>query len=279
MNGWRPSERFALEPDPSGVWRGDVEAEVGQRYKYRITPSDGAAFEKADPFAFATEEPPATASVVADLDFEWDDAGWLAQRGERFALDAPVSIYELHLGSWRYEPGGYRALAQQLADYVVDAGFTHVELLPITEHPFYGSWGYQTTGYFAPTSRYGPPTGRSKCVRRPPPSAGCWGDPRLGPVALSRRRPRARHLRRHPSVRARRSPVSVTIPTGTAASSTTSGQRFGAFCCRAPTSGSTSTTSTVSGSTRSHRCSTATTPEPRASGSPTSTAATRTSVR
>ena len=107
--------------------------------------------------AFATEEPPATASVVANLDFEWDDAGWLAQRGERFALDAPVSIYELHLGSWRYEPGGYRALAQQLADYVVDAGFTHVELLPITEHPFYGSWGYQTTGYFAPTARYGSP--------------------------------------------------------------------------------------------------------------------------
>ena len=81
----------------------------------------------------------------------------MTSRGPRLALDAPVSIYELHLGSWRYEPGGYRAIAKQLAEYVLEMGFTHVEMLPVTEHPFYGSWGYQTTGYFAPTARYGNP--------------------------------------------------------------------------------------------------------------------------
>ncbi|MEL7158804.1 MAG: 1,4-alpha-glucan branching protein GlgB, partial [Actinomycetota bacterium] len=104
-----------------------------------------------------SEEPPATASVVAERSHRWSDAEWMAGRGARIGMGSPVSIYELHLGSWRYEPGGYRALARQLADYVTDAGFTHVELLPLTEHPFYGSWGYQTTGYFAPTARYGSP--------------------------------------------------------------------------------------------------------------------------
>ncbi len=157
MNDWAPSPASALAPDPSGVWRGEVAAEVGQRYKFRITPPDGAAFDKSDPFAFATEEPPRTASVVADRAFVWSDDEWMERRAARVALDAPVSIYEVHLGSWRYEPGGYRALARQLSDYVADAGFTHVELLPVTEHPFYGSWGYQTTGYFAPTARYGSP--------------------------------------------------------------------------------------------------------------------------
>ena len=157
MNGWKPTPESALEPDPSGVRRGRVEASVGQRYKYRIIPEQGHPLDKADPFAFATEEAPATASVIWDLEFDWNDDEWMRDRGLRSALDAPMSIYEVHLGSWRYEPGGYPAIAAQLAEYATDMGFTHVEVLPLAEHPFYGSWGYQTTGYFAPTARYGTP--------------------------------------------------------------------------------------------------------------------------
>jgi 1,4-alpha-glucan branching enzyme len=159
MNGWDPESGSYLLPDPSGVWRGTLPASAGQRYKYRITTREGNAVDKADPFAFATEEPPATASVIWDGAHAWGDGEWMAQRGEKTALDAPVSIYEVHLGSWRYEPGGYGAIARQLADYVTDLGFTHVEVLPVAEHPFYGSWGYQSTGYFAPTARYGRPEG------------------------------------------------------------------------------------------------------------------------
>jgi 1,4-alpha-glucan branching enzyme len=156
-NGWTPG-RDELEPDPSGVWRGRIGGMgAGARYKFAVVDAGGAVREKADPCAFRSEEPPATASVVADLSYVWDDAGWMEVRAARQAHDAPVSIYELHLGSWRYEPGGYRAIAAQLADYVADLGFTHVELLPVTEHPFYGSWGYQTTGYFSASSRYGAP--------------------------------------------------------------------------------------------------------------------------
>ena len=158
FNGWRPGPMSALAPDPSGVWRGVLSrVEIGDVYKYRIVDADGQVHEKADPFGFAHEEPPRTGSVVADLSHDWGDEEWMRTRGPRLAHDAPVSIYEVHLGSWRYEPGGYRALAVQLAEYAAKLGFTHVELLPITEHPFYGSWGYQTTGYFAPSARYGGP--------------------------------------------------------------------------------------------------------------------------
>ena len=131
--------------------------ESASRYKYRIVTTSGAVLDKSDPFAFATEEPPRTASVITNLDYEWGDGDWMAQRAARNRFDAPISMYEVHLGSWRYEPGGYRALAVQLADYLERTGFTHVELMPVMEHPFYGSWGYQTTGYFAPTARYGTP--------------------------------------------------------------------------------------------------------------------------
>ena len=157
FNDWRTDSDFALDPDPSGVWRAAFAVEPLQRYKYRIQPAEGSAFDKADPYGFAFEEPPRTASIVTDLDYEWGDDDWMAGRGSRLDLDAAVSVYELHLGSWRYEPGGYRAIAKQLIDYIAETGFTHVELLPVTEHPFYGSWGYQTTGYFAPTARYGNP--------------------------------------------------------------------------------------------------------------------------
>jgi 1,4-alpha-glucan branching enzyme len=148
--------------DGSGVWEGScAQAAQGQAYKYRIVSQNGGrVLEKADPFAICAELPPATASRIWSLDYEWQDSDWMKKRGSRNALDAPMSVYEMHPGSWRRKDGeflNYRELAHQLADYMVELGFTHVELMPITEHPFYGSWGYQTTGFFAPTSRYGTP--------------------------------------------------------------------------------------------------------------------------
>jgi 1,4-alpha-glucan branching enzyme len=162
FNGWN-AERHALSPraDSSGLWQGHVAGVPhGACYKYRIVGADGSVQEKADPFALAAEHPPATASRAWSLDYAWNDGEWMAQRHRRNALAAPMSIYEVHLGSWRRREGrflSYREAARELADYVQRMGFTHVELLPLTEHPFYGSWGYQCTGYFAPTARYGAP--------------------------------------------------------------------------------------------------------------------------
>ena len=152
------SDGIDLAPDPSGVWNGYIDGvEHGTVYKYRITGPSGEIFDKADPVAMKAEEPPRTGSLVWDSGYQWNDDAWMAGRGEKNSLNAPISIYELHLGSWRYEPGGYRAIAIQLAEYMKELGFTHVELLPVMEHPFYGSWGYQGTGYFAATSRFGDP--------------------------------------------------------------------------------------------------------------------------
>jgi 1,4-alpha-glucan branching enzyme len=140
-----------------GVWELFVPGVTdGARYKFAICGPDGVWREKADPLALATEQPPATASVVYTSRHSWADASWLKARGSREAVRAPMSIYEVHLGSWR--PGlSYRDLATQLVDYVTDLGFTHVEFLPVAEHPFGGSWGYQVTSYYAPTSRFGHP--------------------------------------------------------------------------------------------------------------------------
>ena len=157
-NGWEPGVN-ELTADPSGVWRGRFDGfHVGDRYKYWITSANGVhRVAKSDPFARSTEKPPETASVISTSAHEWGDVEWMAGRAERNRHDAPVSTYEVHLGSWRYEPGGYAAIGRQLAEYCVDMGFTHVELMPVMEHPYYGSWGYQSTGYFAPTARYGSP--------------------------------------------------------------------------------------------------------------------------
>ncbi len=135
----------------------------GTLYKYRVSARDGSSQDKCDPYAFHAEVPPRTASVVWDLEYRWSDAPWVQQRAQANSLNAPWSIYELHIGSWRrvVEDGNrflnYRELAHAVADYVTQLGFTHVELLPVMEHPFYGSWGYQVTGYFAPSARYGTP--------------------------------------------------------------------------------------------------------------------------
>jgi 1,4-alpha-glucan branching enzyme len=141
----------------SGVWEVFLpEVPVGTRYKFRLLGKDGAWHEKADPLAFATEIPPATASVVYESSYTWDDAAWLAEREASDWSRRPVSAYEVHLGSWR-QGLNYRELAEQLADYVLETGFTHVELLPVAGHPFAGSWGYQVTSYYAPTPRFGSP--------------------------------------------------------------------------------------------------------------------------
>jgi 1,4-alpha-glucan branching enzyme len=163
FNGWQADAHpMRPRPDHSGIWEASVPGvQQGQVYKYRIRSRHrGHVAEKADPFAFAAELPPATGSRAWKLDYQWQDQQWMATRASRNALDSPMSIYELHLGSWRRPDGrvpGYRELAHQLGEYMRHMGFTHVELMPVTEHPFYGSWGYQTTGYFAPTSRYGTP--------------------------------------------------------------------------------------------------------------------------
>jgi 1,4-alpha-glucan branching enzyme len=141
----------------SGVWELFIPGVAdGARYKYEVCGRDGVWREKADPLATAAEQPPATASVVFTSRHAWQDAEWMAARPGRQPVREPMSIYEVHLGSWR--PGlSYRQLATELVDYVTDLGFTHVEFLPVAEHPFGGSWGYQVTSYYAPTARFGDP--------------------------------------------------------------------------------------------------------------------------
>ncbi|MEA2166503.1 MAG: 1,4-alpha-glucan branching enzyme [Thermoanaerobaculia bacterium] len=166
-NGWDPDANPLEDRGRSGIWEGFVPGVgKGAHYKFHIRSLyNNYRVDKADPLGVLHETPPQTASVVWDLDYEWSDAAWMAQRAARNAFEAPMSIYEMHIGSWRRVPGDdgierpmtYRELAAPLADYLRKMNFTHVELLPVMEHPFYGSWGYQCTGYFAPTSRYGTP--------------------------------------------------------------------------------------------------------------------------
>ncbi len=157
FNYWDGSAHPMRSLGGVGVWELFVPGvAAGTRYKYAICGPDGVWREKADPLANATEPPPATASVVFSSRYTWDDEGWMTARAGREAVREPMSIYEVHLGSWR--PGlSYRELAVQLTDYVVEMGFTHVEFLPVAEHPFGGSWGYQVTSYYAPTARFGDP--------------------------------------------------------------------------------------------------------------------------
>ena len=165
FNNWTPAAHPMKPRDSSGIWELFIpHVEPGAIYKFHIVSNyDGFTVKKADPFGFRHEQPPRTASVVHELGYQWNDAGWMRYRGENHRLDRPVSVYEVHLGSWRAVPEQgnrpltYRELAPLLAEYVSQMGFTHVEFLPVMEHPFGGSWGYQTTGYFAPTSRFGTP--------------------------------------------------------------------------------------------------------------------------
>jgi 1,4-alpha-glucan branching enzyme len=150
----------------AGVWELFVPgAGAGVKYKYELVNAQGALTLKADPFAFATKAPPGTDSVVFTPAHQWGDRDWMAGRDRRHKLDAPVSVYEVHIGSWRHGLS-YRELAEQLPDYVADMGFTHVEFLPVAEHPYGASWGYQISGYYAPTARYGTPDDFRELVDR-----------------------------------------------------------------------------------------------------------------
>jgi 1,4-alpha-glucan branching enzyme len=164
FNGWNGDAHRMHKRIPSGVWELFVPGlDVGTLYKFRVQAADGAS-DRSDPYGFGAEVPPRTASVVVDLGaYQWHDAEWMASRAARQSLSAPLSIYEVHLGSWR-RPGddphrwlSYADLERELVPYVVEMGFTHVEFLPPTEHPLSASWGYQTIGLFAATSRFGPP--------------------------------------------------------------------------------------------------------------------------
>jgi 1,4-alpha-glucan branching enzyme len=166
FNGWDSSSHPLGPRGQSGIWEGFIPGVGnGTRYKFRVQSRfRGYRADKADPFSHFNEVPPRTASIVWDLGYTWSDQDWMEKRaGTNNAQTAPLSIYEIHLGSWMRNPEEgdrpltYRELATHLPEYVKKMGFTHVEFLPVMEHPFYGSWGYQTSGYFAPTSRYGPP--------------------------------------------------------------------------------------------------------------------------
>ncbi len=165
FNHWNRSENpMKARWDSSGIWEVFIpKLGFGEVYKYAIQPKKGQWLEKTDPFAFYWEEPPRTASITWDISYEWKDQKWLKERKKNPTHKKPMSVYEVHLGSWKrkWDQGGstysYVELAKNLVAYVKEMGFTHVEFLPVMEHPFYGSWGYQVLGFFAPTSRYGNP--------------------------------------------------------------------------------------------------------------------------
>jgi 1,4-alpha-glucan branching enzyme len=166
FNNWSPQTHSLFNRwDGSGIWEGFINGiGKGNLYKYKIESKyNNYSAEKGDPFAYRAEIPPKTASVVWDFDFKWKDKTWMETRRDKNSLKGPISIYEVHLGSWKKVPSddyrslSYRETAPQLCEHIINTGFTHVEFLPLMEHPFYGSWGYQITGYFAPTSRYGNP--------------------------------------------------------------------------------------------------------------------------
>jgi 1,4-alpha-glucan branching enzyme len=165
FNNWDKTSHYLSPRGRSGIWEGFIpELTKGANYKYHIRSRfQGYRADKADPFAAYSEVPPKTASIVWDLEYEWADQEWFQQRSLANSLNSPMAMYEVHIGSWMRSPDQgnrsltYRELGPRLAEYVKRLGFTHVEFLPIMEHPFYGSWGYQTLGYFCPSSRYGSP--------------------------------------------------------------------------------------------------------------------------
>ena len=165
FNDWNISSHPLRSRGDSGIWEGFYQGiGRGDLYKYHIDSHiNGYRVDKTDPFSIFNEVPPKTASIVWDLNYTWNDQEWIDRRPERNGLDKPMAIYEIHLGSWRRRPEegnrslSYRELAEELPQYLSQLGFTHVEFLPIMDHPFFGSWGYQTTGYFAPSGNYGTP--------------------------------------------------------------------------------------------------------------------------
>ncbi|MCA1750712.1 MAG: 1,4-alpha-glucan branching protein GlgB [Cryomorphaceae bacterium] len=166
FNNWsKTAHPLNARWDHSGIWEGFIPgAGDGDTYKYAVKVRGGSGYlEKGDPYAIQWETPPKTASVIRKTDIQWSDGTWMKNRKKKNALDAPMSVYEVHLGSWKRKPEDnnrsltYREMADELVPYIKQMGFTHVEMMPVMEHPFFGSWGYQITGYFAPSSRFGTP--------------------------------------------------------------------------------------------------------------------------
>ncbi len=164
FSDWDPAKSKKLQLGKNGIWTGFVPGvKQGDIYKYAIETESGELLYKADPYAFYSQQPPETASCIYDIDeYKWRDNAWMFRRKDVKLFEQPMNIYEVHLGSWRRNEDGsyltYKQLAETLVPYAVDMGYTHLEIMPVMEHPFDGSWGYQTTGYYAPTSRYGTPT-------------------------------------------------------------------------------------------------------------------------
>ncbi len=166
-NGWSPEPLKMIDANgPTGIWSGLApSARTGQRYKFEILTAEGRTLRKADPMARQTELPPSDASVIpSGSRHEWHDDAWMSQRGATIHGDAPLRTYEVHLGSWRRGVDDWDSLADQISNHVSSLGFTHVELMPVAEHPFGGSWGYQVSGYYAPTARFGDPAGLRRFV-------------------------------------------------------------------------------------------------------------------
>jgi 1,4-alpha-glucan branching enzyme len=255
----------------SGVWELFVPGvAAGARYKYELVTPSGALTLKADPVAFAAERPPKTASVVYTSEHSWGDGDWMADRRRRNSLDAPMSIYEVHLGSWRHGLS-YRELADQLPGYVADLGFTHVEFMPVAEHPYAPSWGYQVSAYYAPTARFGTPDDLryliDKLHQRGIGVLVDWVPAHFPKDAFA--------LARFDGT-STRTRAGASTPTGARWCSTSAATRCATSSPPTPCTGWRSSTSTACGWTRWLPCSTWTTRATKASGSPTSTAATRT---
>lgn len=277
FNGWDGRGHSLRSLGGSGVWElfvpgiGD-----GEVYKFRVLGADGTWRDKADPMARLAEVPPATGSVVTTSDYEWKDDAWLAARAETDALASRMSIYEVHLASWR--PGlGYQELATELVQYVTDMGFTHVEFMPLAEHPFGGSWGYQVTGYYAPTSRLGSPDELRHLIDTLH-AAGIGVIMDWVPAHFPKDEWALARFDGTPCT-STRTPARASTPTGAPTSSTWAARRCATSWSPTPATGSRSSTSTVCAWTPWPPCCTWTTPARRASGSPTATAAGRTSRR
>ena len=210
FNGWNPDSHPMNPRESSGVWEAFVPGlGHGAVYKYHLR-SRYHMYEvdKADPYGYYNEVPPRTASIVWELDYQWNDSEWMRTRHEYNKADAPLSIYEVHLGSWMRVPEegnrslSYRELAVKLTDYVKDMGFTHVEFMPVMEHPFFGSWGYQVTGYYAP--RAASARRKTSCTWSTICTSTTSASSSTGSRRISQRRTWPGLFRRHASVRARR---------------------------------------------------------------------------
>ena len=280
FNGWDGRAHPMRRLVPSGIWELFVpDLSDGARYKFEVRTTAGHLLHKIDPYGRFFEVPPRSAAIVCRTsNYAWRDDAWMEARARGGAwLDRPMATYEVHLGSWKRVPEDgnrpltYRELAEQLVPYARDMGFTHLEMLPVLEHPFSGSWGYQVTGFFAPTSRHGTPHDFKYFVDACH-QAGLGVRARLGAGPLPQGCTRPGALRRHGAVRARGSTAGRAPGLGHARSSTTAATRCATSCSRAPCSGSRSITSTGCVSMLSRRCCIWTTRDRRGSGCPTGSA-------